>query len=155
MFERFDGASRSAVSGAVDEAARRGDRRVGTEHLLLGLLAAPVGQVADVVGVDVEQARAGLAVMDAQALRAVGVDAPELPAVAPGRFGARVPFTAAAKEVLGQSLHAAAAEGGRRIQPRHLLLALLGRTEPDPAAVLLTRLGVDPVLVRQRLADAA
>lgn len=155
MFERFDSASRSAVAGAVDEAATRGDRRVGTEHLLLGLLVAPVGPVADAVGTDLEHARAELVAMDAQALAAVGIDAPELPAVAPGRFGARVPFTAAAKDVLAHSVHAAAAEGSRRILPRHLLLALLGRTEPDPAAVLLARLGVDPVLVRQRLADAA
>ena len=155
MFERFDSSSRSAVAGALDEAAARGDRRVGTEHLLLGLLVAPVGPVADALGTDLDHARAELRAMDAQALAAVGVDAPQLPAPAPGRFGARVPFTAGAKEVLGHGLRAAAAEGSRRIQPRHLLLALLARTEPDPAAVLLARLGVDPVLVRQRLADAA
>jgi len=156
MFERFSAGARSAVRCAVDEAARRGERRVGTEHLLLGLLAAPVGEVVDALGIDLVRARSELGEMDAQALAAVGVDAPDaLGSVAPDRPTQRLPFTAAAREVLVGTLRAACAGGGRRIEPRHLLLALLGRTAPDPAAVLMQRLDVDPVVVRRRLADAA
>jgi hypothetical protein len=38
MFERFAGATREAVRVSAEEASRRGDRRIGTDHLLLGLL---------------------------------------------------------------------------------------------------------------------
>ncbi len=41
MFNRFSKSARQAVTAAVDEAHARGDRRVGTEHLLLGLLQVP------------------------------------------------------------------------------------------------------------------
>ena len=35
MFNQFSKAARAAVAAAVDEAQRRGDTRIGTEHLLL------------------------------------------------------------------------------------------------------------------------
>ncbi|MGW4277566.1 Clp protease N-terminal domain-containing protein, partial [Streptomyces seoulensis] len=41
MFEQFAAGARAAVASAVDEAALRGDRRIGTEHLLLGVLHEP------------------------------------------------------------------------------------------------------------------
>ncbi|NEA46962.1 Clp protease N-terminal domain-containing protein, partial [Streptomyces sp. SID10815] len=41
MFEQFAAGARAAVTSAVDEAALRGDRRIGTEHLLLGVLHEP------------------------------------------------------------------------------------------------------------------
>jgi hypothetical protein len=58
---------------AREEARRRGDRRVGTEHLLVTLLREL--DFAHVLGTDVEAARAGLATLDREALAAVGVDA--------------------------------------------------------------------------------
>ncbi|UKA63042.1 Clp protease N-terminal domain-containing protein [Arthrobacter sp. FW306-04-A] len=39
----------------------------------------------------------------------------------------------------------------RRITTRHLLLALLERRQPDPAAVLLNKLGVDRAALKARL----
>ncbi|MBM0238563.1 Clp protease, partial [Micromonospora sp. ATA32] len=39
MFERFTDRSREVVRRAVDEARSEGQRPVGTEHLLLGVLA--------------------------------------------------------------------------------------------------------------------
>jgi hypothetical protein len=42
-------------------------------------------------------------------------------------------------------------EKARRISARHLLLALLERQEPDPAAVLLHNLGVDTAALKTRL----
>ena len=55
---------------AREEARRRGDRRVGTEHLLVALLLEP--DLASVLGTAVEAA-AGLATLDRQALAAVGL----------------------------------------------------------------------------------
>jgi hypothetical protein len=46
-------------------------------------------------------------------------------------------------------------EKARRITPRHLALALLERQQPDPAAELLTELGVDRDDAQRRLAGAA
>jgi hypothetical protein len=46
---------------------------------------------------------------------------------------------------------ALAAAGRDRIGSRHVLLGLLDRTRPDPAAVLLDALGVDRTAVRTRL----
>jgi len=41
MFERFNPDARAAIARAREEAARAGRREIGTEHLLLGLLAKP------------------------------------------------------------------------------------------------------------------
>ena len=48
---------RSVLTSAAEEARRRGDRRVGTEHLLLGLLHEPDSKAARALGVSLEDAR--------------------------------------------------------------------------------------------------
>ena len=58
---------------ARDEAIRRGDRVVGTEHMVLALLADPASPAARALGCDLESARAALDAMDAAALAAIGV----------------------------------------------------------------------------------
>ena len=50
MFERFARAARIAVEDARYEAERRGDRRIGSDHLLLALL--QDDELAQLVGVD-------------------------------------------------------------------------------------------------------
>ncbi|MFK8851051.1 Clp protease N-terminal domain-containing protein [Streptomyces sp. Ac-502] len=87
-----------AVKSAAEEARHRGDRRIGTEHLLLGLLAAANSTSirvpgADVLGVDLATARAALADLDTAALRAIGLDVDEAPQAKPRRHPA-VPATA-------------------------------------------------------------
>jgi len=66
---------------AREEARRRGDRRVGTEHLVLGLVSEPA--MAEVLGRDLPTARAALDALDHDALVAVGLgeglDAPPIP----------------------------------------------------------------------------
>src|ERR1035438_3150135 len=66
---------------ASEEARRRGDRRTGTDHLLLGLLEDPSIEV--VLGVSLQQARQALESLDHEALVALGLgpgaDAPPLP----------------------------------------------------------------------------
>ena len=74
MFEHFAAGARTAVTAALEEARHRGDRRLGTEHLLLGVLHAreldPLGEL----GLDLPRARAALAALDVAALAAVGMD---------------------------------------------------------------------------------
>jgi ATP-dependent Clp protease ATP-binding subunit ClpA len=153
MFERFARTARTAVDGARHEAERRGDRRIGTDHLLIALLQDVA--VARVAGVDALVARQTADQLDLEALAAIGITLagwqPDRGA-APGR---RVRFmTAGAKAVIGHALAVAAAEQARAITPRHLLLALLEQHEPDPAAALLAALSLDQTALRLRLAAA-
>ena len=66
---------------ASEEARRRGDRRTGTDHLLLALLEDPSIEVA--LGVTLQQARQAHESLDHEALGALGIvpgtDAPALP----------------------------------------------------------------------------
>ncbi|GAA1989164.1 Clp protease N-terminal domain-containing protein [Microbacterium pumilum] len=153
MFERFAREARSAVEGARREAGRRGDRRIGTEHLLLALLHDRA--VAQTVGVDATAAEKAADQLDRDALAAIGLTIGEFEPT--GSAGARrVPrMTSGAKSVLQGALVTATAEKARAITSRHLLLALLDRHEPDPAAALLDALHVDPSLLRSRLTTAA
>lgn len=151
MFERFTSAARNAVTSSVQEAEFRGDRRVGTDHLLLGLLHDP--EVAELVGVDVQRARAESSALDQQALAAVGVDVGEFTPARSQRRPRHAPFTSGARSVLPRALTVAMTEKSRRITSRHLLIALAERDEPDPAATLLTGLGVDRTDLRRRAAQ--
>ena len=56
---------------ASEEARRRGDRRTGTDHLLLGLLEDPSIEV--VLGLTLQQARQALDSLDQEALGALGL----------------------------------------------------------------------------------
>jgi hypothetical protein len=63
---------------ASEEARRRGDRRTGTDHVLLALLEDPPVEV--LLGVTLQQARQALESLDQEALGAVGMGpAPTLP----------------------------------------------------------------------------
>src|SRR6478735_429019 len=148
MFERFASSTRSAVKYGVQEAQRRGDRRVGTDHLLLGVL--HDADSAALVGIGIDQARATADALDRQALIAIGIDIGDFrPAVA-RRKAIRMPFTSGARSVLQRTLAHTTAEGSRRITPRHLLLALTDREQPDAAATLLSEMNVDAAELRRR-----
>lgn len=146
---------------AREEARRRGDRKVGTEHLVLGLLREPV--LAQALGCDLPTAREALDAMDHEALAAVGIgaafNAPPIPIDEPinrpprPTFKAvlrdRLPMTPAAKAALETSykeIRRAHATG-----PQQVLLTVLELEPPDPAAELIAALGVDRAAVRQRL----
>lgn len=166
MFERFTRSARSVVTFAVEEAERRGDRHIGTEHLLLGLtrgrslVAAAALQEA---GVDTSRVRSALTDLESSALAAVGVDvdvllgeaaATELPR---GRWrwqrGQHRPFTTGAKQVLEGALHEALDLQSRRLEAEHVLLALTTLTGRDPAIQLLDLLEVDAAALRQAVTD--
>jgi ATP-dependent Clp protease ATP-binding subunit ClpA len=153
VFERFAREARAAVHVAQQEAGRRGDRRIGTDHLLLALLRD--AQVAQWVGVGAEAASDAAEQLDREALAAIGLRVgPAEPTVhtAPGRHVAHL--TSGGRTVVQRALATATAEKARSIAPRHILLALLERHEPDPAATLLAALSVDQAVLRMRLTEA-
>lgn len=145
--------ARAAVlAGAVEEARRVGDRRVRTEHLLLGLLRDPDSEAARILGCDLSAARAASARLDREALAAVGIAVNEPPAATSAQGRRRPPFTSGARAALRRAVLRARGEGARRIGERHLLMGILGARFPDSAAELLVALGVDAPDVLRSLA---
>jgi ATP-dependent Clp protease ATP-binding subunit ClpA len=155
MITRFSRAARQVVVAALDEAHRRGDRRVGTEHLLLGLLGDPAAEPAAALGVDLPTARDALDGLDLAALASVGVSIDALPLRAPATSSGSLPFTGGAKDVMRGCLRAAARDRSHAIEARHLLLAVLEGAPAEPATGLLRALSIDPATVRARLGEAA
>jgi hypothetical protein len=144
---------------ATEEARRRGDRRAGTDHVLLALLEDPSIEV--VLGVSLQQARGALESLDYEALRALGLgsgtDAPPLPMRAVPKKPTirdimqrdRLRMTPAAKKVLEE-----ASKPNRRrlyVTAQQVLAQILTLQPPDPAAVLLGEVGVDRAAARERL----
>jgi ATP-dependent Clp protease ATP-binding subunit ClpA len=145
---------------ASEEARRRGDRRTGTDHLLLALFEDPSVEV--VLGVNLRQARQALESLDHEALGALGLgpgsDAPALPIRAVPKKPRirdvakkdRFRMTPAAKKVLEEAYKP---KGHRKFQvtSTQVLAQILTLQPPDPAAVLLGALGVNTSEVRRRL----
>ena len=144
---------------ASEEARRRGDRRTGTDHVLLALLEDPSIEV--MLGVSLQQARQALESLDQEALGALGMgsgtDAPALPMRAVPKKPTirdiakkdRLRMTPAAKKVLEE-----ASKPNRRrlyVTAPQVLAQILTLQPPDPAAVLLGALGVNTSEVRRRL----
>lgn len=145
-------ARKVVLTSAAEEARRRGDRRLGTDHLLLGLLHDPSSAVAKALGTDLESARDAADALDRAALAAVGIDATHLGDQTRPVFGRRLlPLTSGARAVIKTALDETRRAGSKRIEARQFLLALLDRERPDPAAELLQTLGIDPSQVRDRL----
>lgn len=144
---------------ASEEARRRGDRRAGTEHILLTLLEEPDIEV--VLGVSLQQARQVLESLDEEALGALGIgpgtDAPPLPIRAVPKKPRirdvmkkdRLRMTPGAKQVLEQAV-----KPNRRktqVTAEQVLAQILSLQAPDSAAVLLDALGVNRSEIRCRL----
>jgi ATP-dependent Clp protease ATP-binding subunit ClpA len=144
---------------ASEEARRRGDRRTGTDHVLLGLLEDPAVEV--VLGVGLQQARQALESLDQEALGSLGMrsgtEAPPLPMRAVPKkptFRAvmskdRLRLTPAAKKVLEQAVKPMRRK--TKVTAPQVLAQILMLQPPDPAAVLLSTLGVNTSEVRRRL----
>jgi hypothetical protein len=135
---------------ARDEAVRRGDRTIGTEHLVLALLADPASPAARALGCDLDSARRALDALDRQALAAIGIEPGITAGPVTARATGRLRLTPAAKAVLTGIRDARKSRGaGLGI----VLSALLGLPRPDPAAELLAALGVDAQAARERFTD--
>lgn len=133
-FERFTSDARDRVAASVDEAAALGHRRVGTEHLLISLAAAPAAPGGD-------------------ALAALGITKEQIVATVSERLGTgaigapgRRPFTPAARRVLGRALHEARGRQDQEITGAHILLGLVD--DGGDAAAILRELGASPEQVR-------
>jgi hypothetical protein len=135
---------------ARDEAVRRGDRTIGTEHLVLALLADPASPAARALGCDLDSARRALDALDHQALAAIGIEPGITAGPVTARATGRLRLTPAAKAVLTGIRDARKSRGaGLGI----VLSALLDLPRPDPAAELLAALGVDAQAARKRFTD--
>jgi hypothetical protein len=139
VFARFTDRARRVVVLAQHEARSLGHGSVGTEHLLLGLLAEGKGVAALVLtslGVSLEEARDRV-----EEIAGRGQGAPM----------GHPPFTPRLKKVLELSAREALQLGHTYIGTEHLLLSLLAEDDGIPAQVLAGR-GVPDALVRERVA---
>ena len=148
---------------ASEEARRRGDRRTGTDHILLALFEDP--WIEAVLGVSLQRARQALASLDQEALGSLGMasgtDAPPLPMRAVPKKPRlrdimmqkdRLRMTPAAKKVLEEAVRPNRHK--TQVTAQQVLAQILTLQPPDPAAALLGALGVNTSEVRRRLDTA-
>jgi ATP-dependent Clp protease ATP-binding subunit ClpA len=153
MITRLSADARKIVlTSAAEEARRRGDRRLGTDHLLLGLLHDRDSSVARALGIELEATRDASDALDRAALAAVGIQVDSV-GDRPGPVYARrlLPLTSGARAVIKRAVDETRKAKTQRIEARDFLVALLERERPDPAAELLAALNVDRSQVRNRL----
>jgi Clp amino terminal domain, pathogenicity island component/ClpX C4-type zinc finger len=139
VFGRLTDASRRALVRAQGEARRLDSGIIGTEHLLLGLIAEEQGIAAE-----------ALSSLDltVDAVRKEARKALLVP-VRPGGAGSP-PFSPRMKRVLDRSLRQALSLGAESLGPEHLLLGLVDEGE-GVGAQILVGMGVDLATVRQRV----
>jgi ATP-dependent Clp protease ATP-binding subunit ClpC len=128
MFERFTDRARRVIVLAQQEARTLNHNYIGTEHLLLGLLADAGGTAAralESLGVTLDAAREQVREMLGEGQH-----------VQQGH----IPFTPRAKKVLELSLREALNLGGDHIGTEHLLLGLLAEAD-GVGAQIVVRLG--------------
>ena len=144
MFERFSDRARRAVVRAQEEARLLNHDYIGTEHMLLGLLAergSAAARALDSLNVTLEAARE-------QVREIVGEGSQEQ-----GQRG-HIPFTPRAKKVLELSLREALNLRSEIIGTEHLLLGLIAEGD-GVGAQILDRLGVPAETVRERVVELA
>jgi ATP-dependent Clp protease ATP-binding subunit ClpC len=138
MFEQFTDQARRVVVLAQEEARRLNHNYIGTEHLLLGLLAEGEGVAAKAL----ESFDISLEAGRAQVQERIGQGSS-------GPTG-HIPFTPRAKKVLELSLREALQLGHNSIGTEHLLLGIL-REGQGVAAQVLVGFGADYARVRERV----
>lgn len=154
MYKRFTETARSVVVMAEEEAGALGHNFIGTEHVLLGLLAVGEDAVARVAleGLGLTTGRVRDCVV-----RIIGrghVDAPLAPP--PGSraaAGLRRTLTPLAARTLEFSLREALDRGDDFIGTEHLLLALARHGGEGIAAWVLRDCGVDQVALQSAIGD--
>ena len=139
MFERFTDRARRVLVLAQDEARALEHDFLGTEHILLGMLAEGEGVASKAL------TELGFE-LDAVRERVLGV----IPRGAPGTASGAPPFTPRAKKVLELSLREALELTHNYIGTEHLLLGLIREGE-GVAAQVLTAAGVEAVAVRSKV----
>ncbi|XP_019160509.1 PREDICTED: ATP-dependent Clp protease ATP-binding subunit ClpA homolog CD4A, chloroplastic-like isoform X1 [Ipomoea nil] len=138
MFERFTEKAIKVIMLAQEEARRLGHNHVGTEQILLGLIAEGTGIPAKVLkstGINLKDAR---------------VEVEKITGRGSGFVAIEIPFTPRAKHVLELSLEESRQLGHNYIGAEHLLLGLLREGE-GVAARVLENLGADPANIRTQV----
>jgi ATP-dependent Clp protease ATP-binding subunit ClpC len=150
MFERFTERARQVVVLAQDEARTLKHSKIGTEHLLLGVIREEQGAAAhtlDELGVTLDDVR--------ERVIAMNESADEI-------FTGQIPFVQEAKLALEWALRTALQLGHNYIGTEHLLLGMFAQREDTAAKRILLECGIDPDKGRQgilnilngKLADA-
>jgi ATP-dependent Clp protease ATP-binding subunit ClpC len=124
MFERFTDRARRVVVLAQEEARLLDHGYIGTEHLLLGLVAEKEGIAAGALvelGIDLETAR-----REVEEVVGRGAEVPS----------GHIPFTRRAKKALESSLREALDLGHDHIGTEHILLGIVRDHEGGAAEVL-------------------
>jgi len=124
VFERFSPSARAAVVRACDIAATDGAATVEAEHLLLALterMDEPTSRVLDTLGITEATVRAALDTEFVDALQTVGIAAARPPS---RRSRSKPTWGQSAKLVLVRNLQVAVERGDKRMDTRHLLLAI-------------------------------
>ncbi len=142
MFDRFSDRARRAIVRAQEEARVLNHNHVGTEHILLGLIAEKQGAASRALSslnVTLEAARG-------QVREIVGEGAQEM--------SGHIPFTPRAKKVVELSLREALGMRSEIIGTEHLLLGLIAEGD-GVGAQILERLGTGAQTVRETVVQLA
>jgi ATP-dependent Clp protease ATP-binding subunit ClpA len=175
MFERFTDEARQVVVGAQSEARHLHSGRIGTEHLLLALMAQPTASAAVLARHGLDRASVtetvigyvGKGDLDAEALTSLGIDLDAVRSSVEAAFGpgaldrprdpreptGHIPFTPRAKKVIELSLREALAMKSKSIADGHIALGLLREGEGLAMKVLADR-GVDTATLRDEISTA-
>ncbi|GAA1873484.1 Clp protease N-terminal domain-containing protein [Actinomadura bangladeshensis] len=176
MFERFTESARRAVTGAQAEARALHDRHIGTEHVLLSLVAADdaMGRTLREHGLAADDLRTRIArvngtggeVLDSDALKSIGIDLDAVREATEESFGegaldvpagklhryrkGHIPFTPKSKKALELSLRHAIRLKQREIGSGHILLGVL-HDEDFLSVRLAAEAGVDVPRLREHV----
>jgi len=140
MFEYFTDKAIKAVVLAQEEARRMKQNLVGSEQVLLGLIAEESSDAAKILN------QFGVKLKDARQIieGLVGSGSDNVPA--------NIPFTPRAKRIFEQALQIARQKSHESILPEHILLAMT--QEEGVATKVLNQLGVDAQQVAARLEES-
>ncbi len=139
MFERFTAHARHVVVLAQEEARRLKHNYIGTEHILLGLLAEPDG--------------IAFRVLESFGMSLDGIRQQVVDMVGPGKHepSGKIPFTPRAKKTLELSLREALQLRHTYIGTEHILLGLI--REGDGVAAQIMKTHADLHAIRTAVVD--
>jgi ATP-dependent Clp protease ATP-binding subunit ClpC len=146
VFEGFTERARQVVVLAREQARALKHNYIGTEHLLLGLLAEQEGLAASVLGslgVTLEQARDQVVQMIGRGEELVGEELVD----------GMAPFTPRAKKTLELALRERLELGQREIDTEHILLGLLRENEGVASRILRERFDLHSQRIRREVQD--
>lgn len=137
MFEGFTDRAREVIGLAKEEARNSGQRKIGTEHLLLGLLDQDDGfpsRALGSLGVTAHRVRSEIQI--------------QVPWLSGEQFDRQIPFTRRAVSVLELSLRERLRMGHDEIGPEHVLLGMVAANN-GLAIRVLSSFGVEPAAIVQ------